>query len=135
MIQATAVILDREQNQREEIRTRLSRCGVLPICFKDQWICLENIHHIEPGFAVLRTDSFERLSRFVNLSKAIKSNFPIMVLSKENRIEDYVRNNWLDNLFFIGYPADEKEYQGAIELLASAKRELTMAPPAKTAWV
>jgi DNA-binding NtrC family response regulator len=123
MNQATAVVLNKDQNQREEIRSRLSHCGVLSICFKDEWICLENIHHIEPSFAVLGTDSCRQLSRFVNLSKAIKSNFPIMVLSQENNIADFVGNNWLDNLFFLGYPAAEKQYQEAIESLASVKRE------------
>ena len=47
MAQATAVVLDSDQTERDDIRNRLTQCGVLPICFKDEWICLENIHHIK----------------------------------------------------------------------------------------
>lgn len=123
MSQATAVVLDKDQIQRDDIRTRLSHCGVLPICFKDEWICLENIHHIRPSFAVLRTNSYDRAFRFVNLAKAIKSDFPVIVLSNKNEVESFIRSNWLVNLFFLRYPADEQEFQGTIALLPAAKED------------
>lgn len=118
----TAVVLTKDQAERDAIRIRLSHCGVLPICFKDEWICLENIHHIRPSFAVLRTDCYQRAFRFVNVVKAIKRMFPVIVLSKKRDVEGFVRNNWLANLYFLQYPADEKAFQGAITLLAAAKQ-------------
>ena len=122
MISKTAVVLDKQRGQRDEIRSHLSRCGVLPICFKDEWICLENVHHIKPGFALLRTNSYERAFRFVNVARAIRSDFPIVVLSDQSKIEGLIRNNWLANLIFLRYPANHKEFQIAIERLAQVQQ-------------
>jgi DNA-binding NtrC family response regulator len=123
MLPATAVVLDTDQKGRDDIRIRLSHCGVLPICFKDKWICLENIHHIRPSFAVLRADSCENASGFVNVANAIKKNFPVVVLSKQKEVEEFIHKNWLANLFFLRYPADDKEFQGTMALLATAKED------------
>jgi len=122
MTRATATVLDRHPSQRDEIRNRLSRCGVLPICFQDEWICLENIHHIRPDFALLHTDSYSRTFRFINIARAIRSDFPILVLSDKNDVEGFVRNNWLANLRFLRYPAEDEEFQGAIDLLGDGKQ-------------
>jgi DNA-binding NtrC family response regulator len=119
--QPTAVVLDQNQLRRDQIRTSLFRCGVMPICFCDEWICLENMQHIRPGFAVIRTDSATRVSRFVNLSKAINKDFPIIVLSGQSRVEEYIRGNWLGNLFYLNYPADDQELRHTISLLAAGK--------------
>ncbi|MEE4602611.1 MAG: sigma 54-interacting transcriptional regulator [Desulfobacteraceae bacterium] len=123
MEQATAVVLDSDQTERDDIRNRLAHCGVLPICFKDEWICLENIHHIQPFFAVLRADSRESASRFVNVARAIKNNFPVIVLSNKREVENFIHENWLVNLFHLRYPADDKEFQGAIALLSAARED------------
>jgi len=122
MTRATATVLDRHPSQRDEIRNRLSRCGVLPICFQDEWICLENIHHIRPDFALLRTGSYSRTFRFINIARAIRSDFPILVLSDKNDVEGFVRNNWLANLRFLRYPAEDEEFQGAIDSLGDGKQ-------------
>ena len=121
MFQLTAVVLDKDQTERDDIRNRLSHCGVLPICFKDEWICLENIHHIRPSFAVLRTDSYENASMFVNIAKAIESKFPVIVLSNNSEVESFIRNNWLADLFFLRYPADDVEFQEAIGRMNGSK--------------
>ena len=121
MGQTTAVVLDNDQAQRDDIRNRLTHCGIVPICFKDAWICLENIHYIRPAFAVLRPDSRETAIRFVNIAKAIRSTFPVIVLSNQSDIESFVRNSWLFDLIFLRYPADDQEFRRAIALLAGLK--------------
>jgi len=123
MSPATAVVLDKDQTERDDIRNRLAHCGVLSICFQDEWICLENIHHIKPFFAVVRAESCERASRFVNVARAIRNNFPVIVLSNKSEVENYIHNNWLVNLFFLRYPANDKEFQGTIALLSTAKQD------------
>jgi len=121
MGQATAVVLDNDQAQRDDIRIRLTHCGVAPICFQDEWSCLENIHYIRPDFAVLRPDSREKAIRFVNIAKAIRSTFPVIVLSNQSEIEHFVRKSWLVDVIFLRYPADDQEFQRAIAFLAGLK--------------
>ncbi|MBC2713442.1 MAG: sigma 54-interacting transcriptional regulator [Desulfosarcina sp.] len=96
MTQTTAVVLDKDQAERDDIRI---------------------------SFAVLRTDSYERASIFVNIAKAIKNTFPVIVLSNNNEVECFIRNNWLANLFFLRYPADDKEFQGTIAMLPEVKQD------------
>jgi DNA-binding NtrC family response regulator len=122
MAQVTATVLDSHQGQRDDIRNRLLRCGILPICFQDEWICLENIHYIRPDFALLHTDSYTRAFRFVNVAKAIRNDFPILVLSEKNDVEGFVQNNWLANLRFLRYPAEDEEIKGAIGFLEDGKQ-------------
>ena len=124
MGQATAVVLDNDRAQRDDIRNRLTHCGVVPICFNDEWICLENIHYIRPAFAVLRPDSRETAIRFINIAKAIRSTFPVIVLSNQSEIESFVRNSWLVDVIFLRYPADDLSFQRAIALLAELKPKL-----------
>ena len=120
----TAFVLDNDQTRRDDIRIRLSHCGVLPICFQDEWICLENIHHIKPAFAIFRPDSLKAAIRFVTIAKAIQRTFPVIVLSNQPEIETVVHNNWLLNLFFLRYPAHEQDLQDAIALLAEPNQHL-----------
>ncbi|WP_167527633.1 sigma 54-interacting transcriptional regulator [Desulfosarcina alkanivorans] len=116
------MVLDKDQTGRDDIRNRLSLCGVLPICFRDKWVCLENIYHIRPSFAVLRSDCFDIASDFVNVAKAIRKNIPVIVLSKKREVEAFIHNNWLVNLFFLRYPADDQSFQDTISLLAATKQ-------------
>ncbi|BBO81358.1 hypothetical protein DSCO28_19240 [Desulfosarcina ovata subsp. sediminis] len=125
MLQTTAVVIEKSKAERDDIRMRLSHCGVLPICFEDEWVCLENIYCIKPSFAVFRSDSSESASRFVNAAKAIESGFPIIVLSNNHRIEAFVQNNWLENLFFLRYPANHQTFQATINRLANVKQDLS----------
>jgi hypothetical protein len=124
MAQATAVVLEKDPYRRDDLRVRLSNCGFLPICFDDEWICLENIYHVRPAFAVLRPDSREAVTRFISVAKAIRSALPVIVLSNKNEIESFFGNNWLANLFFLKYPTDEQELQGIIALIAETKQNL-----------
>lgn len=125
MPQTTAVVLDRVQTRRDDIRNRLSHCGVLPICFKDEWICLENIQYIRPAFAVLRPDSRETAIRFIHVARAIQRTLPVIVFSNQMEIRRFVRNNWLADLFFLREPADDQKIQGAMALLAKSKQNLS----------
>jgi two-component system response regulator AtoC len=117
----TAVVLDKESAQRDRIRGRLNDCGVLPICFQDEWICLENIPCIRPSFAVLRTDSYPFALRFVNLAKAIDGDFPIFVLSDKADIESYIRDNWMVNLYFLRYPAEIQAFRETLNLIPASR--------------
>ena len=123
MFQPTAVVLDEDPIHRDDLRTRLSRCGILPICFQDEWICIENIHFIKPRLAILRTDSHDCASRFVTTAKAIRSDFPVAVLSEDRETEDFIRNHWLANLLFLRYPADSQDFENAVTTLVESRQD------------
>ena len=122
MSQATAVVLDKDEHERDDIRMRLSHCGIVPICFQDEWICLENIFHIKPCFAVVHTDSTVSATRFVNMAKAIDNRFPVVVLSNAGERERFVPCSDLENLFCLPYPTDDQEFRGTIERLQSGPK-------------
>ena len=82
---------------------------------------MENIQHIKPVFALMRTDSVAQAFRFVNLTKAIDSLLSVIVLSTNSDVERFIGNNWLVNVFFLRYPADDKAFQATIARLAETK--------------
>ncbi|WP_054695864.1 sigma-54-dependent transcriptional regulator [Desulfosarcina cetonica] len=118
----TAVVLEKNKADRDDIRTRLSNCGVLPICFQDKWVCLENIHCIKPSFAVLRSDSPGAVAGFVNGVMAIENGLPIIVLSSNDDAETFIQNNWQANLAVLSYPADNQAFQAAIDRFSQTWR-------------
>lgn len=118
MVQATAVVFDKDQTRRDDVRLRLVDCGVLPICFDDEWICLENIYHIRPAFAVMHPDSRETTIRFVSVARAIRTTLPVIVLSNRNEIGNFTCNTRLTNLFLLEYPVDQRQLQDVVGLLA-----------------
>lgn len=122
MNQTTAVILDSDPSRRDDTRMRLSHCGVVPICFNDEWICLENIYHVKPAFAVLRPASPAMAIRFVNISKEIQSHIPVIILSDQQEYESLVNFRWQNDLFFLPYPADEIELQEIIDSLGVSQQ-------------
>ena len=115
MPQTTAVVLINDQIGRDEIRSRLSRCGVLPICFDDEWICLENICHLRPAFAVLRPTSNEMANHFITIAGVIERSLPIIILSDQQALQQLVNRPWLANIFFLHYPAEQKDLRAMIE--------------------
>jgi DNA-binding NtrC family response regulator len=117
MNQTTAVILDNDPSRREDIRMRLSNCGVMPIGFNDEWICLENIYHVRPTLAVLRPESPDMAIHFVNMAKAVRSRFPVIILSDQDEYQSLVSIDWQNDLYFTPYPADELELQQIIDSL------------------
>jgi hypothetical protein len=129
MVQATAVVLDKDQTRRDDIRLNLIDCGVLPICFDDEWICLENIYHIRPAFVVMHPDSRDSMIRFVSVAKAIRGSLPVIVASNQNEISNFVGNNWLTNLYLWNYPTDRMRLQGLVVLLAQTQANLDRPSP------
>jgi DNA-binding NtrC family response regulator len=127
MPQATAVVLINDQSGRDEIRMRLSHCGVLPICFNDEWICLENIYHLRPTFAVLRPASNATALHFIHIASAVERSLPIIILSDQQALQPLLCKPWRANIFFLPYPVEQKDLQDLIESFGPAK--LNALPP------
>ena len=115
MTQKTAVVLDADQKKRDAIRLCLSRCGVLPICFEDEWICLENIHHIRPVVVVCRPTSSKMAVHFIYLARAIESTLPIVIIQEQSDLEPMVSKPWLTNLYFLSDPLTETDLLALFE--------------------
>ena len=121
MTQSTAVVLDPNQNKRGKLRMCLSQCGVLPICFDDDWICLENIYHIKPTFAVLRATSSTMAIHFIYIARAIDRTLPIIIVSDQQALQRIICKPWLTGLFFLSYPASGKDFKKLIESFGESK--------------
>ena len=115
MNKATAVVLDRDKNGREDIRMCLSRCGVMAICFEDEWICLENIFHLRPDFVVFRPTSNEMAIRFVNIAKITQETLPVIVLGKSCSNGFWIFRPLMATLFFLQLPVDGKSIKMIVE--------------------
>jgi two-component system response regulator AtoC len=115
MTQNTAVVLDPNQSRRDEIRIFLSDCDVLPICFNDEWICLENLFHVRPAFVVVRPTSCKMAIHFICIARAIDSALPIIIISDQQALQRMIFKPWLTNLFFLFDPIAKKDLQALVD--------------------
>jgi len=115
MTQTTAVVLDPNQGRRDQIRMCLSDCGVLPICFDDEWICLENLFHVRPAFAVVRPTSCEMAIHFICVARAIEQGLPIIIISDQRELKRVIIKPWLNHLYFLSDPVSKNDLKALVD--------------------
>jgi DNA-binding NtrC family response regulator len=115
MTQTTAVVLDPNQGRRDQIRMCLSQCGVLPICFDDEWICLENLFHVKPQFAIVRPTSWKMANHFICIARAIEKALPIIITSDQPELQGMLDRPWMNHLYFLSEPIAKKHLQTFID--------------------
>ena len=93
----------------------LSQCGVLPICFDDEWICLENLFHVRPAFAIVRPASWNMAIHFIYIARAIEKALPIIIISDQRALKRMLVKPWLNHLYFLSEPVANKHLQTLID--------------------
>ena len=93
----------------------LSQSGVLPICFDDEWICLENLFHVRPAFAIVRPTSREMAIHFICIARAIEKALPIIIISDQRALQGMLVKPWLNHLYFLSEPVEKQQLQALVD--------------------
>lgn len=125
MTQTTAVVLDPNQGRRDQLRICLSQCGVLPICFDDEWICLENLFHVRPAFAIVRPTSWKMAIHFVFIARAIEKALPIIVISDQRAFQGMLAKPWLNQLYYLPEPVAKNHLQTIVDTFDTSPSRLS----------
>lgn len=87
------VLLEANQSRRDYLRSMISGWGYAPIAFEKESICLDNLPPLNPDLIISGSLNNEKAYRFINSIKMIKSDLPILILSGNQNIQDYVKSN------------------------------------------
>jgi len=87
------VILEADQGRRDYLKTIVSSWGYIPYCFEKETICLDNLSVLEPDLVFYGSPALEKTFRFVASLSLISKRLPLLILSDNHAIQDYIHAN------------------------------------------
>jgi DNA-binding NtrC family response regulator len=112
--QNNIVILETNQMRRDFLRSIISSWGYSPFSFDKETICLDNLTTLNPGLVISGDLSLERTFRFVNTLKMKNCCLPVLIISGDYAIQDFIDTSLFDDIFVIRTPIDPSEIKMAI---------------------
>ena len=112
--QHNIVILETNQMRRDYLRSIISGWGYSPFSFDKETICLDNLSTLSPGLVISGDLSLERTFRFVNSLKMKNRCLPVLIISGDYAIQDFIDTSLFDDIFVISTPVDPSEIKMAI---------------------
>jgi DNA-binding NtrC family response regulator len=112
--QHNIVILETNQVRRDYLRSIISGWGYSAFIFDTEIICLDNLSMLNPGLVISGDLSLERTFRFVNSLKMKDRSLPVLIISGDYAIYDFIDTNFFDDIYVIGTPVELYEIKKAI---------------------
>ena len=108
------VILEADPSTRDYLRTIFSQWGYLPFSFDTEVICFDNLSLLDPGLVVLSTLTIERISRIINHLKFRGLDLPVLIISSDDEIQNFIDINGFDHARVIMPPLEASDLKSAI---------------------
>jgi two-component system, NtrC family, response regulator HydG len=108
------VILETNPVRRDYLRSIISRWGYSAFIFDKETICLDNLSMLNPRLVISGDLSLERTLRFVNTLKLKDRSLPILIISGDYAIHDFIDTNFFNDIFIIGTPVEPYEIKMAM---------------------
>ena len=112
--QHNIVILETNQVRRDYLKSIISGWGYSAFIFDAETICLDNLSMLNPGLVISGDLSLERTLRFVNTLKMKDRSIPVLIISGDYAIHDFIDTNFFDDIFVIETPVEPYEVKMAI---------------------
>ncbi len=112
--QQNIIILETNPSRRNDLRSLASDCGYTPFSFEKETVCLENLAPIQPCLVISRPHSLEGTIRFINTVKMINYNLPVLIISDDHAILDFVSTNGFSDVLIIETSFEPSEIKDAI---------------------
>jgi two-component system response regulator AtoC len=108
------VILDSDPQRRDHLRSMLTENGYTPFLFEKESRCLDNIAPLNPDLVISGSLPADKAYRFINTIKSTKSDLPVLIISDDKAISDFINTNGLDDIAVINENLNSDEMQRAI---------------------
>lgn len=112
--QHNIVILETNQVRRDYLKSIISGWGYSAFIFDTETICLDNLSMLNPGLVISGDLSVERTLRFVNTLKMKDRSLPVLIITGDYAIHDFIDTDFFDDIFVIGTPVKPYEVKTAI---------------------
>jgi len=108
------VILDNDQHRRDLLKSMLTVLGYRPFLFEKESCCLDNISLLDPDLVISGSLAANKIYRFINTIKSTSSALPIVIISDDEAISDFVITNGFDDISVINENLNPAAMQGTI---------------------
>jgi sigma-54 dependent transcriptional regulator, acetoin dehydrogenase operon transcriptional activator AcoR len=95
------VILETDTAKRDYLRAIFSQLGYTPFSFDTEVIFLDNLSPLDPSLIVLSDLSLEKISRIVNHLKFKGLDLPILIISRDLGIQEFIDINGFNHALVI----------------------------------
>ena len=108
------IILDSNHNRRDYLRALIGSQGLTPFIFEKECRCLDNISPLDPDLVISGPLQADKAYRLINTIKSTCYGLPVMIISNDEAIADFIRDNGFDDISVVDEGISSAEMQGAI---------------------
>jgi DNA-binding NtrC family response regulator len=126
MSQHNIVILETNQVRRDYLRSIISGWGYSAFIFDRETTCLDNLSMLDPGLVISGDLSLERTLRFVNTLKMKDRGLPVLIISGDYAIRDFIDIRFFDDIIVIGTPVEPYEIKMAVRRIHGSRLKSKM---------
>lgn len=108
------IILEPNQARRDHLRSIISRWGYIPFLFEKETICLDNLKPLKPGLVISGSLSAAKTFRFINTLKTINWRLPVLIISNDYAVHDFINMNGFADVSVIGVTFEPSDIKKAI---------------------
>jgi transcriptional regulator with PAS, ATPase and Fis domain len=92
----------------------ISTWGYTPFIFEKETICYDNLLSLNPALVILGSLYVERTYRFMNTLRMINHNLPVLIISVDQAIQDFIQVNEFGDVSVIKALVEQSEIKRAI---------------------
>jgi len=108
------VILDPDQDRRNYLRSVISAFGYITYCFEKETVCLDNLAAIASDLVVYENPATDKIFRFAAALRLISRELPLLILSNNHAVEEYIHTNGLAPAWILAENAKPAEIRKMI---------------------
>ena len=109
------VILDDNQQRRDALKSLVAGWGHTPFIFEKESRCLDNLKPLDPDLVISGSLSVDRAMRFINTLHLTNSNVPVVIISDDREIMEFVDSNGFGDVSVLNIKSDPIEIQSAVD--------------------
>jgi two-component system response regulator AtoC len=108
------VILENNQQRRDALKSMLCEWGHTPFIFEKESRCLDNLAPLDPDLVISGSFSVERTSRFINTLQLTNCGVPVVIISDDHDIFEFVDCNGFGDVSVLNIDCDPHEIESKI---------------------
>jgi len=108
------IILESNQQRRDALKSMVAEWGHTPFIFEKESRCLDNLKPLDPDLVISGSLSADRARRFINTLQLTNCSLPVMIISDDQDILEFVDSNGFGDVSVFKINSDPIEIKSAV---------------------
>jgi DNA-binding NtrC family response regulator len=108
------VFIENDSKRRNHLRSLLNVSGYIPFFFDNEIICLDNLDNLKADLVIVGALPMIRIIRFLNGFEKKKYRLPVLMLSNDSHIQDFIKENFYLDIRIINEIQRLPDFESAI---------------------